>query len=250
MTQKKKLCCFFTAFLALNVFWILPAIAGDIYSITFSEGYYPQSNSTEGQFGALVVVRRTPCSGCVGVELGRFRGSTLSKAYWQYKDANGKPIWRDGQVQRLFAALRMGPHGYADVQSIAPILNRFSNERPIINGGEYSFTVKANTVFSPRGLQVNEGAYVRIEYPLQDMYLSNGIWIYKGIFTGLSMGLEGVLTIYPNDWERFIALFPNETEWVNQHATGILWIVRLLGEGQEPPNAISVQPIQPVPALK
>ncbi len=248
MTEKKKILCLAVTFLMLSFCWIVPAIAGDIYSITFSEGYYPQIS---GKFGALVIVGRSPCRGCDGVELGRFRGSTLPNAYGSYKDARGNPIWRDGQIQRLYAALRTGPYN-SDAQSIAPILGLFNDEWPIMNGGEYSFMVKASSVFTPRGLQVNEGTFVRLESPRptdQYSYLTKGIWIHKGIYSG-QRGAEGCLTVHPDDWDRFIALFPSETEWVSRQATGVLWIIRLLGEGQEPPSAIkaSISPSLPSPS--
>src|SRR5512143_3511792 len=100
--------------ITIQVYLAAPASAGDIYSVVFSEGYFPDTNSAADKFGALVIVRRTSCIGCPGVELGRFRGSTLPNPYWDYKNPRGeKTLWKAGSIQPLFEALQITAAGSA-----------------------------------------------------------------------------------------------------------------------------------------
>lgn len=211
-----------------------------------SEGYYPQNENSN--FGAIVIVRKSPCRDCAGEELGRFKGSTLPNPYWYYKDSNGNALWKDGKIQPLFELLRYEAKdvdlSYWGLQSIEPILHLFNEEWPIIISGEYSINVLYSSKLG-KALIVNNGKKVRTENPNYNKHYSyeaDGIWVHKGIsYSSGNKGSEGCLTIHPDDWKNFITKFPSKSEWETEGAVGMLWIFRLLGEGQEPPNPIPLK---------
>jgi hypothetical protein len=194
-----------------------PTNASDIYSVVFSEGYYP--NNGTGNFGAIVIVRKSQCRNCAGEELGRYRGSTLPNPYWYYKDSKGNALWKDGEIQSLFEALRKDAQGinlsYWGLESFEPILNLFKEELPVVSSGEYSTNVK-NSQKLGKALIVNNGSKIRTENPNPTKhyyYEADGIWVHKGIlYPSGNKGSEGCITIHPKHWESFIAKFPSAGE--------------------------------------
>lgn len=208
--------CWWSHFVKIVALFVAPVLSqtvswadADRIMVTFYEGHFQQaSTDSESKYSALVSVWR--CNPDFQ-ELSRFRGSTLPNPYWIYKDAVGKPFDIDGQLHDVFSRLDASNLEAIGLDGLRPLVKVFQEDKryPIVKSGRYDFTVVDLRNTSHGRYESQEEDLFQPLIRTQIVYKANGILIHRGRHTGVNRDSEGCLTIDPNDWVRFIRLFPD-----------------------------------------